>query len=59
MPAVGRKYVKEPDIMFYDTIAYDPAELDDVEKGLRMTVTSYLPLLGDKVTEFISLIPIP
>ncbi len=56
---MGRKYVKEPDIMFYDTIAYDPAELDDVEKGLRMTVTSYLPLLGDKVTEFISLIPIP
>lgn len=49
VPTIGRKYVKEEDIMFYDTIAYDPQELDSEEKGFRMHVTSYLPLLGDKV----------
>lgn len=47
MPKIGRKYVKQVDIMFYDTIEYDPSRLSE---GLyKMNVTSHLPLLGDKV----------
>ncbi|KAK9917643.1 hypothetical protein WJX75_006754 [Coccomyxa subellipsoidea] len=48
VPTIGRKYVKEEDIMFYDTIAYDPQELESEEKGFRMHVTSYLPLLDEE-----------
>lgn len=46
---MGRKYVKEADIMFYDTVAYNPRELEGGAKGFRMHITSYLPLLADKV----------
>ncbi|BDA50522.1 hypothetical protein COCOBI_16-1980 [Coccomyxa sp. Obi] len=49
VPRAGRRYVKEPDIMFYDTVAYDPQHLEGADRGFRMHITSYLPLLGEKM----------
>ncbi|CAL8464919.1 g4454 [Coccomyxa elongata] len=49
VPKAGRRYVKEPDIMFYDTVAYDPQHLECADRGFRMHITSYLPLLGEKM----------
>lgn len=49
VPKAGRRYVKEPDIMFFDTVAYDPQLLEGADQGFRMHITSYLPLLGEKV----------
>ena len=50
VPKLARKYVKPEDICFSDVMQYDPVLLD--KAPYRISVTSTVPLLGDKVPSF-------
>jgi hypothetical protein len=48
VPKVARHLIKDPDdLAFYDIVEYDPEKLE--APPYRLHVTSYLPMLGDKV----------
>ena len=50
VPKLARKYVKPEDICFSDVVQYNPVLLE--EAPYRISVTSTVPLLGDKVLSF-------
>ena len=51
VPKLARKYVKPEDICFSDVAQYDPVLLE--EAPYRISVTSTVPLLGDRVLCFL------
>ena len=51
VPKLARKYVKPEDICFSDVLQYDPVLLD--KAPYRISVTSTVALLGDKVLSFL------